>query len=419
MTDGFTFVDLFAGIGGFHAALEGMGGECVLAVEYDEAAAQVYEANWGIDPRGDATEIDWAKRLEGTQVDVLAAGFPCQPFSKSGAQRGMDEARGTLFFNILEAAKALKPQVVLLENVRNLVGPRHIHEWEVILESLREIGYAVSSDPVLISPSWLSPEDGGAPQSRERVFILGTWVGPEKAADLAGMAKTVHLDRWPGEWDLARDLPLEGPGDGPGISAQERQWLQAWELFVQMARYQGVSLPGHPIWADVWLELLKPGGHAPWKERFIALNAEFFEANQSWIRPWLEGCRVADFPPSRRKFEWQAQDARGLRDCLIQLRPSGVRVKRATHTGTLVAIDQRPIVGALERRLNVRECARLQGFPDWFTFSAVEDRVAAKQLGNAVNVAAVRYALGQHLSNPWVASVLPAESALRRVGTPV
>ena len=97
----FTFIDLFAGIGGFHAALSGLGGECVYAVERDPKAAAIYNLNWGMDPLGDITE---AANEDGVSIrphDVLAAGFPCQPFSKSGMQQGMEETRVTLYWNIL------------------------------------------------------------------------------------------------------------------------------------------------------------------------------------------------------------------------------------------------------------------------------------------------------------------------------
>ena len=98
----FTFIDLFAGIGGFHAALEALGGKCVYAVEIDPAAANVYERNWGMNPLGDITEDVSENSMRVPKHDVLVAGFPCQPFSKSGAQRGMDETRGTLYWNILQ-----------------------------------------------------------------------------------------------------------------------------------------------------------------------------------------------------------------------------------------------------------------------------------------------------------------------------
>mgnify|MGYP000344589246 CR=1 FL=1 len=104
----FKFVDLFAGIGGFHAALGAMGGHCVYASEIDKDAARVYLRNWGIMPDGDITKLANEQVMQVPEHDVLVGGFPCQPFSKSGKQRGMDEARGTLFWNI---AKIISPIV--------------------------------------------------------------------------------------------------------------------------------------------------------------------------------------------------------------------------------------------------------------------------------------------------------------------
>ena len=114
----FKFIDLFAGIGGFHAALHGYGGECVYAVEIDPKAAAVYEKNWGINPLGDITEHVNDSIVSVPSHDVLAAGFPCQPFSKSGAQRGMDETRGTLYWNILKIIKEHRPALVELSSLR-------------------------------------------------------------------------------------------------------------------------------------------------------------------------------------------------------------------------------------------------------------------------------------------------------------
>src|SRR5688572_7413123 len=178
----FTFVDLFAGIGGFHAALSALGGECVYAVEKDPAAAAVYERNWKLPALGDIV-TDTTDQMRVPKHDVLAAGFPCQPFSKSGFQRGMDEARGTLFWNICRVIEERRPSIVILENVRNIAGPRHTHEWEVIIRSLRDIGYQVSSTPAVFSPHLLPPRLGGRPQVRERVFIVGTHVGTERSCD--------------------------------------------------------------------------------------------------------------------------------------------------------------------------------------------------------------------------------------------
>ena len=119
----FTFIDLFAGIGGFHHGLASIGGECVFASEIDEDAASVYEATFGIRPAGDIREID---EHSVPDHDVLCAGFPCQAFSKAGYQQGLkDETRGTLFFDIARILEAKRPRFIMLENVRNLAQHDH------------------------------------------------------------------------------------------------------------------------------------------------------------------------------------------------------------------------------------------------------------------------------------------------------
>ncbi|MCL2424665.1 MAG: DNA (cytosine-5-)-methyltransferase, partial [Micrococcales bacterium] len=187
----FDYVDLFAGIGGFHAALSALGGRCVYVSEIDEAARGVYQRNWGcdvvqVDPdvepiRGDINidapqRDETSGRLDGPvrvpPHDILAAGFPCQAFSKSGAQRGvLDKTRGTLFFNIIRILTERRPKVVFLENVRNLAGPKHRDTWDTIIGSLEELGYEVAWSPMVVSPHLLDPKDGGTPQVRDRVFI--------------------------------------------------------------------------------------------------------------------------------------------------------------------------------------------------------------------------------------------------------
>jgi DNA (cytosine-5)-methyltransferase 1 len=177
----FTFVDLFAGIGGFTAALSGFGGRPVYSVEIDPLAANVYELNWGHSPLGDLTADANDNDMRVPEHDVLAAGFPCQPFSKSGAQRGMDETRGTLFWHILKVIQARHPTIVVLENVRNLAGPRHRHEWQVIIERLRAENYHVSDIPAIFSPHLLPRERGGRPQRHQWIIAaFGNLSGTSK-----------------------------------------------------------------------------------------------------------------------------------------------------------------------------------------------------------------------------------------------
>jgi DNA (cytosine-5)-methyltransferase 1 len=400
----FRFVDLFAGIGGFHAALGAMGGKCVYASEWDKDAARIYERNWNLKPEGDLTLVANDEVMEVPPHDVLVGGFPCQPFSKSGKQLGMEETRGTLFWNIAKIIESRKPTLVLLENVRNLAGPRHTHEWHVIIETLRKLGYRVSSSPMVVSPHEIRPEFGGRPQVRERVFIAATRI-PKSSRDLSVEVDIPSLESlthgWnPQKWNLNKDLPLQvnlsqAEKKRVALSENEKTWITAWNEFVEIMRksLKGTPLPGFPIWVDDWIledNLEIPKGTPKWKSDFLKKNSSFYTTYKDVLDAWLKKWdNLQDFPPSRRKFEWQAQDSEKLWDTIMHFRPSGIRAKKATYVPALVAITQTSIVGKLKRRLTVREAARLQGLPDWFDFIDQSDQQTYKQLGNAVNVGAV------------------------------
>ncbi|WNM27344.1 DNA (cytosine-5-)-methyltransferase [Demequina capsici] len=414
----FGFADLFAGIGGFAAVLKAMGGEHAYAVEIDRAASQIYSLNWQHEALGDVTKDANDEVMLVPDHAVVAGGFPCQPFSKSGAQRGMDEVRGTLFFHIEKILRARKPTLVVLENVRNLVGPRHRHEWEVIIDHLRDAGYQVSSAPAIFSPHKIAPEFGGSPQVRERVFITATLVpeghvmDPEPAPVF--LPDHVQMHR---EWDLLKDLPVDHASDVPGteISADERAWIDHWEVMVQIMKAWRKSqsertgeplrrVPGFPIWTDAWVSPREHerqlDGAPAWKADFLRKNFDLYSALREFMDPrdlsaWLKSVRL--FPESRRKLEWQAQDAASIWDCVISFRPSGLRVKRPTHLPALVAITQTPVIGPLGRKLSAREAARLQGLPDGFSFGNQRDALTFKQMGNGVNVGVVWNVLKAHV----------------------
>lgn len=159
----FKYIDLFAGIGGFHQALSSFGGDCVFASEWDKHAAKVYEENYGIKPHGDVTKID---EREIPSHDILCGGFPCQAFSISGKQRGFEDDRGNLFFDIVRIAKFHKPKVLFLENVRNFERHDKGNTLKRVLEELDNIGYEVSHKV-------LNASDFGLPQNRERIFFVG------------------------------------------------------------------------------------------------------------------------------------------------------------------------------------------------------------------------------------------------------
>lgn len=159
----FKFIDLFAGIGGFHQAAKQLGGKCVFACEIDREAQRAYERNYGIKPFGDITKIE-AKNIP--DHDILFAGFPCQPFSVIGNRLGFDDIRGTLFFEIVRILKEKRPSVFVLENVKQLSTHNRGNTLRVILQKLDELGYKVQ---------WkiLNALNYGLPQKRERIIIVG------------------------------------------------------------------------------------------------------------------------------------------------------------------------------------------------------------------------------------------------------
>lgn len=424
----FRYADLFAGIGGFHAMLDHAGGQCVYVSEIDRDARQTYLRNW-VDPLPESqrpvvnTDITMATPDDGPvdvpAHDVLAAGFPCQPFSKSGRQRGMDEARGTLFWNIARILEDRKPAVVLLENVRNIAGPRHTHEWDVIIQTLREIGYRVSSTPSVFSPHFLPPSLGGTPQVRDRVFILGTYVGQERALSETDVPPTVvrapvdgwDVRGWNAEWILDDDSSIAELSKYQ-LTTDETTWVDVWDDLVQrMWSARGVRLPGFPLWADAWipergLDPIELEALPRWKSQILIKNARFYDEHQDVIRDWKRANPVfATFPESRRKLEWQAQDTGSLWGTVMHFRPSGIRAKAPTYLPALVAITQTSVIGARRRRLTPHEAARLQGFSRTLSFTGQRDSASYKQVGNGVAVGAAWHVFRTHVERD--ASDLP------------
>lgn len=162
--DNFTFIDLFAGIGGIRLGFEYMGGKCVFSSEFDEDACKTYEANFGEHPSGDITKIE-AKDIP--DFDILLGGFPCQAFSIIGKKEGFaNETCGTLFFDIERILKEKRPKAFMLENVRNLVAHDKGNTFRVIRTHLEALGYCVYAKV-------LNALDFGVPQKRERIIIVG------------------------------------------------------------------------------------------------------------------------------------------------------------------------------------------------------------------------------------------------------
>ena len=374
----FKFIDLFAGIGGFHQAMVQLGGQCVYASEIDKFCIERYKENYNIDADHDITKIN---PEEVPDHDVLCGGFPCQAFSKAGKQKGFEETRGTLFFYIEKILQAKKPKYIVLENVRNLVSHDNGNTWKVIRQHIIDCGYRITENPIIISPHQL-----GIPQLRERVVILGVY-------DPDNTDKYLNIDL--GAMKDKKDNSIESilePNNNEDkykISKQEERVLSAWDEFYKMI---DLKVIGFPIIVDFFDGKIDPD-YPNWKKQFVEKNHALYVLNKNAIDRWIKKWKVYEtFTPTQRKMEWQAGSSiESIWEGLIQFRPSGVRVKSPNCFPALVAMVQVPIVGKYKRRLTIREAARLQSFPDSFIFDS-NDHQAYKQFGNAVNVNVIKTA---------------------------
>ncbi|MCM1169218.1 MAG: DNA cytosine methyltransferase [Bacteroides sp.] len=379
----FKFIDLFCGIGGFHQAMLQLGGQCVYACDIDEDCRKTYEANYGIRPDRDITKVDASNIPE---YDVLCAGFPCQAFSKAGKRLGFhDETKGTLFFDVERIMQHTRPKYALLENVRNLASHDNGNTWRVIHQHLVSIGYNVLCNPVIFSPHYI-----GIPQHRERVYIMCIRKDIGELPDFLWEADTLPkccID------DILQDDKKITDIGHYRLAKDKIELLNLWDEFVH--NIKGEKLPGFPVWSE-YLKPINPtedmSEYPKWKINFIQKNNQLYLDNKTFIDDWLPRARKHPlFFGAKAKLEWQAGQHKNpsLWDNILQFRPSGIRVKPGTYFPALVAITQTSIVGTRKRFLTLRECARLQSFPDSFQPDTIEAQ-AYKQFGNAVNVETVK-----------------------------
>lgn len=380
-TNGFKFIDLFAGIGGFHQAMKKLGGECVFAAEINPETAQTYKDNYNIDALHDITTLN---PDDIPQHDVLCAGFPCQSFSKAGSQKGFGDVRGVLFFDIIRILKYHiyrygGPKFLLLENVRNLVSHDKGKTWLRIRKELEDIGYNVIQTPLIVSPHYF-----GIPQLRERAVIVAVkkdyYNGPINVSFEKKGRNTCDMNSV-----LVQKNTTEYVLSSFKISDYENRLLSMWDDFIK-----GIDrkIIGFPVWSDVFFNKIKITSDMPlWKKDFINKNKELYLKNKDFIDSWYKKYdQMKWVKKTHRKFEWQVDNKiNSVFEGIIQFRPSGVRVKQPTEFPALVAIVHVPIIGKYKRYLTPREAANLQSFPESFKI-ACNMRLAYKQFGNAVNV---------------------------------
>lgn len=375
------FIDLFAGIGGFHKAMESFNGECVFASEIDKDCGDVYFNNYSINPAGDITTI---KENLIPRHDILLAGFPCQPFSKGGARKGFDDTRGTLFFDIVRILKFHKPKYFLLENVSNLVSHDNGNTYRVISETLRELGYSIPNTPIILSPNQF-----GIPVLRKRIYIPGIL---KKYGNFESKFNFLLEKKYSKKLDAYSVIDVKFNDKSLNISEYEDKVIRLWNDFYKNI---DIKIIGFPIWADYFkVDKNKIKKLPKWKQDFIVKNIDLYNRNKKFIDQWLKKNKNLNWvKDTHRKFEWQAGESiNTIYEGLIQFRPSGVRVKKPDYFSTLVAMNHNQIIGKLLRRASPEEMKSLQSFGTKFKLHN-DKNVSLKQLGNAVNVNVVKEVL--------------------------
>ena len=376
------FIDLFSGIGGFHIALSKLGHKCVLACDIDKNCREIYEKNYGVKPCDDIRKIDENNMVN---FDILCAGFPCQSFSNAGNKNAFeDKIRGTLFFDIIRIAKEKKPKFMFLENVKHIKKIDDGSVFNTILGALDEIGYYIEDEKQVFE---LSPHQLGIPQDRKRIIFVCI------RKDIYDSSKVIDLDL-DKNIEIKFDNILETNVDEKYKVKPEIELLfNIWDdIISKMETGQRMSPTilcneFHSNYTEEEFENLPQ-----WKQDYITKNKPIYQKYKDLWDIWYEMNKdILKKKEVNGKLEWQAgplEENDSIWNHFIQVRQSGIRVKKNKFFPTLVAIVQTPIYGKEKRYITPRECARLQSFPDTFILPD-KDNIAYKQFGNAVNVEVV------------------------------
>jgi DNA (cytosine-5)-methyltransferase 1 len=384
----FKYIDLFAGIGAFHLAMDNLGGECVLASEIDKYAIETYKQNFGIDSNLDITTLNVNDIPD---HDVLCAGFPCQAFSNAGHKKGFHDTRGTLFFEIERILREKRTKYIILENVKHLLKHDSGKTYKVIIEILDELGYILPKEPIVVSPHYI-----GIPQNRERIFILGVhqsvFIDNRLYLDINAPKKNKTIST--SIYDILDEN--DNNNEKYKISEYENMILSAWDVFI---RHINKGIYGFPIWVDEFNKDYDYSHFPKWKREYIEKNRHLYNDHSQFIEHWLKEYNVRDFKLRDRKFEWQAgKDYHSVWETSIQFRQSGIRCKKTDFFPALVAMVQTPVVGKFKRRLTPKEVSRLQSFPENFVINR-NDQKAYRQFGNSANVRIIENLASQLLKN--------------------
>ena len=373
--NGMKYIDLFCGIGGFHQALNRLKCECILACDIDKACRENYKLNYGIEPHPDVKKINPDEITD--NVDIICGGFPCQAFSNAGKKKMFDDDRGLLFDEIMRIAKEKKPKFMFLENVKHIlkVGDKKVIEY--IKQKIDENGYELQIFQI-------SPHLYGVPQQRERVYFVCVRKDIYNGSSIE-LPPKINDFAFEDFLDKKEEIDPKYFIDGDTLEV-----LNAWEEMIK------IFPPGEKISPVIMINEHYNNhtqedfdNYAPWRQGYITANKPLIAKYQSQWSSWYEKHKeILQKREIYGKLEWQAgkiKENDSIFDYFIQIRQSGIRVKKAKHFPTLVAISQIPIYGKEKRYITPRECARLQSFPEDFKM-AEADKHSYKQFGNAVNV---------------------------------
>lgn len=407
------FIDLFAGLGGFHKALHELGHECVFASEINPVLRATYQKNWGIMPLGDIRDIVENRIEDIPEHDVLCAGFPCQPFSKAGKQLGRkDKDNGTLFSEIVKILEFHKPKYFILENVPFIRQHDNEETWKYMESEFKRLNYYVDHRNY-------SPHEFGIPQNRLRIFIVGSRAPLSNFCfDRIDESKTKKLN--------INDFIEQSPESIRKLSQKNIECLELWQEFISKIP-KTTPLPGFPIWGMEFGATYPYSGKYPhsmsakelgeykgnfgvslrgltkseqmkllpsytrvdraypdWKKRYIEQNREFYKANKKYIADVVK--KISKLPSqSWQKLEWNVGNSeRDITKYILQFRASGIRVKKVDFFPSLVCTNtQIPIIGWKKRYITRKEGLKLQSLEN-LTLPE-NDNAAFQALGNAVN----------------------------------
>lgn len=373
MTTSMTYIDLFCGIGGFHQALNRMGGTCVLACDIDKDCREIYKLNYGIDPVENIKDIDENKMPD---FDILCGGFPCQAFSQGGNKKCFEDKRGLLFDEIIRIAKVKQPKFMFLENVKHILKVSDGKVIEYIKQKIKDTGYVLQLFQI-------SPHNYGIPQQRERVYFVCVRNDLYKGeVTLPVFTGKIQFDSF---LDKAENIDHKYLINGDLLNV-----LEAWDTMIHVFE-KGEKISPTIMMHDAFKEYSEETirSFPKWKQDYVTKNKPLLTKYEPMFRAFYEKHKeLLQKKEIYGKLEWQTgpiQAKDSIFNHFIQMRQSGIRVKKSKYFPTLVAISQIPIYGKEKRYITPRECARLQSFPDSFQLSP-QDKKSYKQLGNSVNV---------------------------------